>query len=272
MKLISAFLALAAASLAAAEIETREVEYPAGDVTARGFLATPKEQGPHPGVLVVHEWWGSNDYTRKRARMLAEMGYTALAVDMYGDGQTAEHPRDAGGFAAAVMNNQKKMQERFQGAMTFLQKQEEADAERIAAIGYCFGGNVVLQMARNGLEGLDGVASFHGALNLRAPGTPQKPTAKVLVCNGKDDPFIKKEQIAAFKELMKASGIDYKFINYEGAVHGFTNPGATKYGEKFGLPLAYHEAADKGSWEELTGFLQTLFQAAAPEKGGAAEQ
>ena len=244
---------------ATAEIETREVEYPAGDVTAKGFLAMPEGKGPHPGVLVVHEWWGANDYVRDRARQLAGMGYVALAVDMYGDGKIAGHPKDAGTFAMLVKNNQKLMQERFLGAMEFLKTQEASDNEHIAAIGYCFGGNVVLQMARNGLEGLDGVASFHGALGLRKPQGDNKPTAKVLVCNGADDGFIPAKDITAFKKTMEEAGMTYSFHNYEGAVHGFTNPDADKFGEKFGLPLAYNEEADKKSWAELTKFLEELF-------------
>ena len=135
-------------------IETTEVEYAAGKVTAKGFLAVPKEEGPHPGVLVVHEWWGNNDYSHQRARMLAEQGYAALAVDMYGDGKTAEHPRDATAFMAEVKNNRPELNARFRAAMKFLQANPAVDREKIAAIGYGFGGNVVLQMARNGTVGL----------------------------------------------------------------------------------------------------------------------
>ena len=246
-------------AFAVADIQTHEVTYPAGDVTAKGFLAIPEGKGPHPGILVVHEWWGANKYVRDRARQLAGMGYLALAVDMYGNGQTASHPKDAGTFAMTVKNNQKAMQERFLGAMAFLKMQDANDNDRIAAIGYCFGGNVVLQMARNGLDGLDGVASFHGSLGLRTPQDGAKPTAKVLVCNGAEDPFIPAEDIAKFKKTMEAAGIDYTFTNYKDATHGFTNPGADEYGKKFGLPLAYHKEADEKSWAELTSFLEKLF-------------
>jgi len=261
IKTVLLLLSLTAASLAG-EIETQEVEYNAGAVTAKGFLATPKGEGPHPGVLVVHEWWGANEYPRARAKKLAELGYVALAIDMYGNGQIARHPKDAGTFSTQVKNNQASMIERFQAGMDFLKAQQATDGNQIAAVGYCFGGNVVLQMAYNGLPGLDGVASFHGSLGLRKPAQPakKKSETKVLVCNGAADPFVTAPQIETFKKTMKEADIAFTFENYDGATHGFTNQGADEYGKKFGLPLAYHPEADKASWKELESFLAELFK------------
>lgn len=260
MKAYFALVLLGCTLCASAEIETKEVTYPAGKVEAKGFLATPAEEGPHPGVLIVHEWWGHNDYARKRAKMLAELGYAALAVDMYGSGKTANHPRDATAYMMEVSNNMPEMASRFLGAMKFLQAQPKADKEKIAAMGYCFGGNVVLQMARNGLPGLAGVASFHGALKLREPNPPiDKISAKILVCNGAEDPFIRPEQKEDFKALMKKLNADMKFIDYENALHSFTNPDATAKGKKFNIPLVYDPKADAASWAELTRFLEDLF-------------
>lgn len=260
MRILLATILLLCAAAAPADIITREVTYPAGDVTAKGFLAAPDDGKQHPGVLIIHEWWGQNDYTRKRARMLAELGYTALAVDMYGDGKTATHPKDAGTFAMMVKNNQPEMKARFRGAMKFLRAQKEVAPGDIAAIGYCFGGNVVLQMARNGQKNLAGVASFHGSLNLREPNPPARIKARVLVCNGAEDPFIPASDIEAFKELMKQHKADLKFVNYPGAFHAFTNKDATAIGEQFGLSLKYDAKADRASWNELQDFLATVFQ------------
>ena len=259
MRLLLATILLLSAAASSAGIITREVSYPAGGVTAKGFLAAPDDGKQHPGVLIIHEWWGQNDYTRKRARMLAELGYTALAVDMYGEGKTADHPKDAGTFAMMVKNNQPEMKARFRGAMKFLQAQKETDPEKIAAIGYCFGGNVVLQMARNGQKNLAGVASFHGSLNLREPNPPARIKARVLVCNGAEDPFIRPAEIEAFKELMKKQKADLKFVNYPGVTHSFTNPGADAKAKEFGLPLAYDADADKDSWTRTQAFFDEIF-------------
>jgi dienelactone hydrolase len=219
-------------------------------------------QGKRPGILVVHEWWGHNDYARKRARQLAELGYIALAVDMYGDGKTADHPDDAGKFAAAVRNNLPLMQARFEAARAFLNSQPDVDPAQNAAIGYCFGGGVVLAMARSG-EDLAGVVSFHGSLDGGGTAAPGTIKARILVANGEDDPFVTDEQIAAFKAEMDAAGADYTFINYPGAVHSFTNPEADTFGERFGLPLAYNAEADADSWAEMQAFFQSVFGEAA---------
>ncbi len=261
MAVVRLFLALLiSASLpATAEVVTREVTYRAGDTQMKGMLAWDDAvSGKRPGVLVVHEWWGQNDYARERARMLASLGYTALAVDMYGDGKTAEHPDDAGKFAAAVAGNMPLARARFEAALTALKDQPTVDPDRIAAIGYCFGGGIVLNMARQGID-IDGVVSYHGSLATSAPATPGAIRAAILVFNGADDPFVTAEQIAAFKQEMDAAGADYTFVNYPGAVHSFTNPGADALGEKFKLPLAHDPAADADSWAQTRTFFERIF-------------
>ena len=234
-----------------------EVSYSADGTTLKGYIARPaKADGKRPGVLVVHEWWGNNDYPRKRADMLAQLGYVALALDMYGDGKVASHPKDAGAFAGEVRKHMDVAEKRFRAALALLASQRDVDTGRIAAVGYCFGGGMVLEMARRGLP-LAGVVSFHGSLPTQTPARPGGVKAKVLVLNGADDPFVKPEQIEAFKKEMDAAGVDYRFINYPGAVHAFTNPDATENGKKFNMPLAYNADADRKSWEEM----QRLFGA-----------
>ncbi|MGD8312998.1 MAG: dienelactone hydrolase family protein, partial [Gammaproteobacteria bacterium] len=229
------------------------------DTLLKGYLAYDDAvEGKRPGILVVHEWWGHNAYARQRAEMLADLGYIALAVDMYGDGKTAAHPDDAGKFSGAVRRNLPLMKDRFNAARRFLNAQPGVDPDRNAAIGYCFGGSVVLEMARAGAD-LDGVASFHGSLGGLGP-VADTVKARILVLNGADDPFVSAEQIAVFKDDMDAAGADYTFINYPGAMHSFTNPGADALGEQFGLPLAYDAAADAASWQALQDFFRDIFE------------
>ena len=244
-----------------AEVIGKEVSYSDGETTLKGYLAFDSAiEGKRPAVLVVHEWWGHNDYARKRAEMLAELGYVALAVDMYGDGKTADHPKDAGAFAGEVMKNIETGEARFDAALKFLTEQPQADGKKTAAIGYCFGGAIALHMARVGKD-LDAVASFHGTLAPQTSAEEGKVKARVLVCHGADDSFIPQEQIDAFQREMNDAGVDYQFESYPGAVHGFTNPGATALGEKFGINLAYNAEADAKSWEALKKLLKDVFGA-----------
>jgi dienelactone hydrolase len=239
-------------------IKTEEVTYSADSVTMMGYLAYDTYlEGKRPGVLVVHEWWGHNEYARKRARMLAEMGYVALALDMYGGGKKADHPEDAGRFAAAVMQNMDQAKGRFLAALDLLKKNENTDPNRVAAIGYCFGGGIVLNMARLGVD-VKGVASFHGSLGTANPAQPGTVKAAMLVCNGADDPFTTAEQIEQFKKEMTDAKVDLTFKSYPGAKHSFTNPEADVLGKQFNLPLAYNEAADKASWEDMKGFFKKI--------------
>ena len=244
---------------ATAALQTKEIDYKAGDTVMKGYLTFDDDfEGKRPGILVVHEWWGHNEYSRKRARMLAELGYTALAVDMYGDGKQADHPDNAGKFAAEVRQNMPAATQRFKAAMQLLQKHPTVDPEHIAAIGYCFGGGVVLEMARQGLD-LDAVVSFHGSLATSNPASPGVIKARILVCDGADDKMITPEQIQAFLKEMKAADADLTFISYPGAKHSFTNPGADIYAEKFNIPVGYNAEADKKSWQDMQEFLKDTF-------------
>ncbi len=247
------------ASSSFAAVKGEEVSYKDGNVVMKGYLA--HDDAIHerrPGVLVVHEWWGHNDYARSRARMLAELGYTALAVDMYGGGQTADHPDSAGKFSGEVGRDPKLMQARFDAAHKLLSKHATVDAKRIGAIGYCFGGRVVLEMARRG-EDLAVVASFHGSLQTANPAQKGKVRARMLVANGADDPFVTAGEIEAFRKEMGTAGARYRFVNYPGAKHGFTNPDADRNGVKFNLPLAYNAKADKQSWAEMRALFAEAF-------------
>ena len=247
-------------SLAVAEVKTENVDYQDNGTVMKGYLAYDDSiKGKRPGVLVVHEWWGHNDYARKRARMLAKLGYTALALDMYGDGKVANHPQDAKAFMMAVKSNMAVAKKRFEAAMAVLKGHANTDAGRIAAIGYCFGGGIVLEMARRGVD-LKGVVSFHGSLGTGEPAKKGAVKAKVMVHNGADDPFVKPEAIAAFKAEMEAAGVDYEFFNHKGAMHAFTNPDADAFGKKFNMPLAYDAASDKTSWAKMQGFFKTIFK------------
>ena len=253
-------LLLALAGTAAAEIKGETIDYRSGETTLKGYLAVDDSlQGKHPGILVVHEWWGLNDYARKRARMLAELGYTALAIDMYGDGKTATHPDTAGKFAGELSKNLPLAKARFLAALELLKQQPTVDSERIAAIGYCFGGGVVLAMARAGID-LRGVASFHGSLATNNPAQPGTVKTKVLVLTGADDPFAPPEQVAAFKKEMEAAGVTYRLVSYPGAKHSFTNPDADAFGKQFNLPLAYNAEADQKSWQAMQDFFREIFR------------
>lgn len=240
------------------KIKGEEVTYASDSTNLKGYLAFDEnKQGKRPGVLIIHEWWGHNDYVRERADMLAELGYTAIAVDMYGDGKQANHPDDAGKFAMSVMTNLPEATARFNAALELLKQQESVDSDKIAAIGYCFGGSVALTMANSGMD-LDGVAAFHSGVRLPVmPNSDLK--AKVLVCNGAADPFISPESVEAFKSAMDSINADYQYISYADVKHAFTNKGADTNGEKFGLPLEYNAEADAKSWDSLQQFFQELF-------------
>ena len=242
----------------AVKVKGEEVTYETDSTTMKGYIAYDENQeGKRPGILVIHEWWGHNEYVRERADMLASLGYTALAVDMYGDGKQAEHPDDAGKFATSVMTNLPAAKARFESAMALLKSNPTVDGEKIAAIGYCFGGSVALTMANAGAD-LDAVAAFHSGIQLPVMPTEQL-TAKVLVCNGAADPFIKPEHVTTFKAMMDGVNADYEYIAYDSAVHGFTSKGADALGEKFNMPLAYNETADEQSWNELKKLLTSVF-------------
>lgn len=239
------------------EIESKTIEYSAGATRLKGHLATP-ENANGAGVVVVHEWWGLNDYIRGRAEQLAALGYTALAADMYGDGRTADNPEEAGKLMTGVLSQIPLGEERLRAACDLLQSQPGVAAGKLAAIGYCFGGAIVLHAARIGMP-LAGVASFHGSLGSFHTPAPGSVKARILVCHGAADALVPDDDVAAFKKEMDGAGARYQFVAYPGALHGFTNPQATAKGEKYGLPLAYDAAVDKQSWADLLRFFGEIF-------------
>ena len=259
MRLVAIVFALTSSTCFAGIIR-QDITYSADGVSLKGYLAyNDSIKEPRPGVLVVHEWWGNNDYSRKRADMLAELGYVAFAVDMYGDGKTADTPADAGTLAGGVMQNMKGMKSRFIAAMDLLKKNKAVDSTRIAAIGYCFGGGVALNMACAGTD-LQGVVSFHGSLAAVMPAKRGTVKAKILVCNGAADLFNPEAAVQKFKADMDSSKADYKFVNYADAMHAFTNPASTEVGKKFNIPIAYNEKADKKSWADMEEFFKMIFK------------
>ena len=231
-------------------VVSKEVTYRVGQKRLKGFLAMPEGPGPFPGVLVVHEWWGQTEYPRERARMLAQKGYAAFAVDMYGGGVTASHPKDAKAFSGKVMSNLDEAQMNFKQALETLRKQERVDSMNMGAIGYCFGGAIVLEMARRQM-GLKIVASYHGDLTpLVKNKIPSKMKTRLLIFNGADDPMVPGKTLDQVQRNLKKAKVQYKVVNYKEAKHGFTNKEATELGKKFNLPLAYNEKADKDSWDK----------------------
>jgi dienelactone hydrolase len=250
--LIGAAVALFLTSAAQAAVKEEPVTYKDGDTTLKGFVVyDDAKKGPRPGIILAHEWWGITNHMNNEARRFVNQGYTVFIADLYGDAKTADNPKDAGALMKSLMGNPAAVESRFKAARMYLAKHSTVDAKRIGASGYCMGGAVVLNMARSGE--LAAVAAFHPSLGgYKASGGPIK--AKVLVANGADDPFNKPEQIQAFKKDMDAAKADYRFIDYPGAVHAFTNPEATEAGKKFNLPLAYNAKADKESKAEADKF------------------
>jgi dienelactone hydrolase len=237
--------------------ESKEVTYSSGTTELKGFIAYPASTEKRPGVIVVHEWWGPNDYVRTRAKQLADMGYVAFAIDMYGDGKVATHPDDAKKFMMETIGNMDEAVKRFDAAKALLASDPRVDGGKLASIGYCFGGAVSLHMARIGTD-LDAIASFHGNLATQSPMPKGAYKGKIFVAQGGADPFVPAEQVAAFKKEMDAANADLELVEYPGAKHGFTNPEATESGRKSGLPLAYDAEADQKSWRRLIELLEAL--------------
>lgn len=257
--IITALVLFAVVPLAHADVVGEEITYRSGDTQMKGYIAWDNTvTDKRPGIIVVHEWWGHNDYARKRVNMLATLGYTALAVDMYGDGKTASHPDDAGKFAGAVRKNMDVAEARFSAAMETLASHETVNPGQISAIGYCFGGGIVLAMARRGAD-LDVVASFHGSVATDRPVEKGQVKARLAVFNGAADPMVTAAQIDAFRTEMDNASVDYLLVNYPNALHAFTNPDADVYADKFGIPLKYDAAADTDSWSRLNGLLREVY-------------
>lgn len=242
-----------------AEVTGEEVSRTTGDTTFKGYLALDSaDEAKRPAVLVVNEGWGHDDRARKRAERLAELGYVALTVELYGEGKPAEPPEDKGAFAEAVREVLETGEARFRAGLEFAKAQPQVESDQVAAIGYGAGGSIVLHMARIGMD-LRAVASFYGDLSPRAEAKEGQVNARILVCHGEADSFIPAEQVEAFHREMNDAGADWRFESYHDAVHGFTNPEATELGEKFGIMLAYDEAADRKSWASLEGLLKGVF-------------
>ena len=247
---------LLAASEASAEVQTREIEYKEGETVLQGLMAwDDASKGRRPGVLVVHEWWGHNEHARHQAKRLAEAGYVGFALDMYGKGKATTHPKDAQGFMAEVKKDPMVIPARFHAALELIKQDPHVSAANIAAIGYCFGGAVVLDEARAGAD-LDAVVSFHGALATNRLAAPGKVRARVLVLTGAADPFVPKEQVEAFSQEMKAASATFRVVTYPGVKHGFTNPDAGKAGMD---ALEYNAEADKKSWASMLELLKDVF-------------
>jgi dienelactone hydrolase len=213
-------------------------------------------KGKRPGIIVVPEWWGLNDYTKSRAKQLAELGYFAMAIDMYGDGKLAADPKEAQALATPFYKDPHLAKTHMDAAIEKIKTFPETDTSKVAAIGYCFGGFIVLNAAKLGAN-LKGVVTFHGGLSGVAP-DKNLLKAKILVCHGGDDAF-ENPNVAEFKKQMDSVGADYTFKVYPGATHAFSNPDATAVGEKFNMPIKYNAAADTASWSDMKTFLKKLF-------------
>jgi dienelactone hydrolase len=246
--------ALVMTANAHAAIKEEPVTYQAGTTTMKGFVVYDDAvHGKRPGIVMVHEWWGVTKHIHNEAQKFAQEGYTAFIADMYGDAKTADNPKDAGALAGSVMDP-KVMEARFNAARTELARHSSVDPTRIGAVGYCLGGAVVLNMARTGAD-LAAVAGFHATLGLTTPApAPGTVKAKILVLNGGDDPFVKREEYEVLKKDLDAARAEYRVIEYPGAVHAFTNPEATELGQKFNLPLRYDAQVDRAAKAEALKF------------------
>jgi len=248
-----------ASGQASAELQTETVEYQVNGTTFTGYMAFDDQtEGKRPGVLVVHEWWGHNEFAREQAEKLAAAGYTAFALDMYGSGKLAEHPEDAQAFMKEATRDMDQVKARFMAAKELLQKHDSVDSGRIAAQGYCFGGAVVLNMARLGVD-LDAVVSYHGAL-----GSPIKAEVGVVeprihVYTGGADQMVPTDQVADLVKEMQDAEADLTLVSFPGVLHSFTNPGADRIAEQFSLPIAYNEDAANRSWQGTMRLYQEVF-------------
>jgi dienelactone hydrolase len=240
-------------------LKEENITYTSDTNSMNGFVVYDENiEGARPAILIVPEWWGLNDYAIMRARELAKLGYIAMAMDMYGHGKIADNPDSAGALAGPFYQNPQMAKTRMEQALSKLKSYKQADADNVAAIGYCFGGAMVLNTARMGLD-VKGVVSFHGNL-VGTPLNKELLKAKILVCHGAADPFVPATEVATFKQQMDSAGIPYTFKEYADAVHAFTNPNATAMGEKFNIPIKYNAAADSASWKDMKDFFISLFQ------------
>jgi dienelactone hydrolase len=253
--LLAVVMALTTAAMAA--IHTEAVDYKDGDAVLEGYLAyDDAAHGKRPGVLVVHQWKGLGDYEKKRAEMLAKMGYVVFAADIYGKGIRPRDPKEAGREAGKYKSDRALLRRRVQAGLSVLEKNPMADTKRIAAIGYCFGGTTVIELARSG-AGIAGIVSFHGGLDSPAPRDGLNIKCRVLALQGADDPFVPAKDIAAFEDEMRQAKVDWQLVKYGGAVHSFTD-----WNMKPGMMdgAVYNERADRRSWEDMKQFFAEIFK------------
>jgi dienelactone hydrolase len=251
------FLVIMATLSAKSDIVSRPVEYKEGDTVLEGFeVHDDALQGKRPAVLVVHQWKGLGDYEKKRAEMLARLGYNVFAADIYGKGVRPQSPSEAGAQAGKYKSDRALLRARVRAGLDVLARHELTDPKRIAAIGYCFGGTTVLELARSGAD-VVGVVSFHGGLSSPTPGDARNIKAKVLACHGADDPNVPPKEVAAFEDEMRLGGVDWQLIAYGGAVHSFTDWDAGSDNSK---GAAYNERADRRSWEAMKQFFAEVFK------------
>jgi dienelactone hydrolase len=252
-------LLIAAPLTAQAEIVTKEIQYEHEGAKLKGFLAYDDAAAtPMPGVVIVHEWWGHNDYARDRAKQVAGLGYAAFAADMYGDGKLADTPDEATALSKPFYESRALMRGRVHAALEVLKAQPQVDTKNLGVIGYCFGGTAALEAARAG-EDVKGVVSFHGGLDTPNPAKAGEVKAEVLALNGADDKMVPQSQKDAFVKEMSDAGVVYNSVDYSGAQHAFTNPAATEIGKKYNLPIAYDAFADEQTWIEMKDFFKRLF-------------
>ena len=240
------------------KIKEESVTYTLDSLNMNNYLVYDENvEGKRPAVLVIHEWWGLNDYTKRRAKMLAELGYVAMAVDMYGNGRIGNDPGAAQNLATPYYQHPDMAKKIFDRAVEELKKNPNVDQTKMAGIGYCFGGGMLLNFVRMG-EPLNGIVSFHGSL-LGTPANKDLTKAEILVCHGEADSFVN-AQVAPFKKQMDSIGKSYTFKSYPGATHAFTNPDATENGKKFKMPIEYNAAADTASWNDMKEFFGRIFK------------
>lgn len=240
-------------------LKEENVTYKSDTLTMNGFIVYDESiKGKRPAVIVIPEWWGLNEYAKSRARQLAGMGYIAMAIDMYGNGKQADNPDSAGKLAGPFYQDPQMAKTRFDAALAKLKTYSQVDTAKLAAMGYCFGGAQVINLAKMG-EDLKGVASFHGNLAVMPP-NKDLLKAEILVCHGDSDQFVLPAEVALFKKQMDSVGAKYTFRSYPGATHSFTNPNATAMGEKFKMPIAYNAKADSASWKDMKEFFERIFK------------
>ena len=240
-------------------IKEEIVSFTAEGMTFKGFIAYDDNiKGKRPAILVVHEWWGLNDYTKMRARKLAELGYIAMAADVFGNGKIATNPTEAQEFTTPFYKDPTLVKSRLDAALKKLKEYTQTDPDNVAAIGYCFGGYVVLNYAKLGAD-LKGVVSFHGGLG-GAPVDKKLLKAKVLVCHGANDKFVSQKDAENFIYKLDSIGADNTLKIYANATHAFTNPDATKIGKEFNMPIEYNAEADRDSWNDMKTFFVRIFK------------